>query len=186
VQYAARSVLKRRGAVVSDVIRYAFSDTSLGDVMVAASDKGVVTLEFVEDCSIAEEAINSRFSDATVVSDQAGLSELLSRIKRAVEQPDSGCDIELDLRGTPYQVQVWNLLREIEVGETTSYGALAAKLGTRDARDVTVAISTNPIAILVPCHRVLKKDGSISGYRWGARRKRVLLERERLALRGRK
>jgi AraC family transcriptional regulator of adaptative response/methylated-DNA-[protein]-cysteine methyltransferase len=90
------------------------------------------------------------------------------------------------LRGTPYEIQVWNLLREIAVGETTSYGALAAKLGTRDARDVTVAISTNPIAILVPCHRVLKKNGSISGYRWGVRRKRTLLEREQLALRDRK
>jgi AraC family transcriptional regulator of adaptative response/methylated-DNA-[protein]-cysteine methyltransferase len=89
----------------------------------------------------------------------------------------------LDLRGTPYEIQGWNLLREIAVGETTSYGALAAKLGTRD---VTVAISTNPIAILVPGHRILKKNGSISGYRWGARRKRALLEHERLALHGRK
>ena len=95
-------------------------------------------------------------------------------------------DIALDLRGTPYEIQVWNLLREIAVGETTSYGALAAKLGTRDARDVTVAISTNPVAILVPCHRVIKKDGSISGYRWGVPRKRALLEREQLVLRGRK
>jgi AraC family transcriptional regulator of adaptative response/methylated-DNA-[protein]-cysteine methyltransferase len=123
---------------------------------------------------------------ADVVSDQEGLSLLLSRIRRTVDQPDGGSDIELDLRGTPYEIQVWNLLREIAVGETTSYGALAAKLGTRDARDVTKAISANPIAILVPCHRVLKKDGSISGYRWGVRRKRALLEREQLALRGRK
>jgi AraC family transcriptional regulator of adaptative response/methylated-DNA-[protein]-cysteine methyltransferase len=86
----------------------------------------------------------------------------------------------LDLRGTPYEIEVWNLLREIAVGETTSYGA---KLGTRD---VTVAISTNPIAILVPGHRILKKNGSISGYRWSARRKCALLEHERLALHGRK
>jgi AraC family transcriptional regulator of adaptative response/methylated-DNA-[protein]-cysteine methyltransferase len=170
---------------MSDVIRYAFGKTSLGDVMVAASDKGVVALEFVEDRDVAEELIRSRFMDANVVSDQAGLSLLLSRIRRAVDQPDSGSDIKLDLRGTPYEILVWNLLREIAVGETTSYGALAAKLGTRDARDVTKAISANPIAILVPCHRVLKKNGSISGYRWGARRKRALLERGQLALRGR-
>jgi AraC family transcriptional regulator, regulatory protein of adaptative response / methylated-DNA-[protein]-cysteine methyltransferase len=85
-----------------------------------------------------------------------------------------------------FGVRVWNLLREIAFGETTSYGALAAKLGTCAARDVTTAISTNPIAILVPCHRVLKKDGSICGYRWGVRRKRALLEREQLALHGRK
>ncbi|MDB5604336.1 MAG: cysteine methyltransferase [Bradyrhizobium sp.] len=171
---------------MSDVIRYAFGKTSFGDVLVAASDKGVVALEFVDDSDVAEELFHSRFPGADVVSDQEGLSLLLSRIRRTVDQPDGGSDIELDLRGTPYEIQVWNLLREIAVGETTSYGALAAKLGTRDARDVTKAISANPIAILVPCHRVLKKDGSISGYRWGVRRKRALLEREQLALRGRK
>jgi len=154
--------------------------------MVAASDRGVVALEFVDDRNVTEELLRSRFMDAEVVFDQTGLSLLLSCIRRAVDQPDGGSDIELDLRGTPYEIQVWNLLREIAVGETTSYGALAAKLGTRDARDVTVAISTNPIAILVPCHRVLKKNGSISGYRWGVRRKRTLLEREQLALRDRK
>ena len=103
-----------------------------------------------------------------------------------MDEPQSGAEIELDLRGTPYEIRVWTLLREIAVGETTSYGALAAKLGTRDARDVTAAISSNPVAILVPCHRVLKKGGSISGYRWGMRRKRALLDREQLALRGRK
>ncbi len=171
---------------MSDFIRYAFGKTSLGDVMVAASDRGVVALEFVDDRNVTEELLRSRFMDAEVVFDQTGLSLLLSCIRRAVDQPDGGSDIELDLRGTLYEIQVWNLLREIAVGETTSYGALAAKLGTRDARDVTVAISTNPIAILVPCHRVLKKNGSISGYRWGVRRKRTLLEREQLALRDRK
>jgi len=73
------------------------------------------------------------------------------------------------------------MLREIPAGETTSYGALAAKLGSRDPRDVTAAIANNPIAVIVPCHRVIKKDGSISGYRWGVRRKRLLLAREHQA-----
>jgi AraC family transcriptional regulator, regulatory protein of adaptative response / methylated-DNA-[protein]-cysteine methyltransferase len=130
--------------------------------------------------------IHSPFPDANVVADHAGLSSLLSRIRLAVDQLDTGYDIELDLRGSAYEIQVWKLLREIAVGAITSYGALTAKLGARDARAVTLAISANPIAILVPCHRVLKKNGSISGYRWGVRRKRALLEREQLALRGRK
>jgi AraC family transcriptional regulator of adaptative response/methylated-DNA-[protein]-cysteine methyltransferase len=82
------------------------------------------------------------------------------------------------LRGTPYEVEVWSMLRAIPAGEMTNYGALAAKLGTRDAREVTEAIACNPIAVLVPCHRVIKKDGSISGYRWGVKRKRELLARE--------
>jgi len=171
---------------MSDVIRYAFGKTSLGDVLVATSDKGVVALEFVDDRGVSEELLHSRIPDADVVFDQEGLSSLLSRIRQIVDQPQSGADIELDLRGTPYEIHVWTLLREIAVGEATSYGALAAKLGTRDARDVTAAISSNPVAILVPCHRVLKKGGSISGYRWGVPRKRALLDREQLALRGRK
>ncbi len=116
---------------MSDFIRYAFGKTSLGDVMVAASDRGVVALEFVDDRNVTEELLRSRFMDAKVVFDQTGLSLLLSCIRRVVDQPDGGSDIELDLRGTPYEIQVWNLLREIAVGETTSYGALAAKLGTR-------------------------------------------------------
>ena len=164
---------------MSDVIRYAFGKTSLGDVLVATSDKGVVALEFVDDHGVSEELLRSRISDADFVLDEEALSSLLSRIRQLVDEPQSGVEIELDLRGTPYEIRVWTLLREIAVGETTSYGALAAKLGT-------VAISTNPIAILVPCHRVLKKGGSISGYRWGIRRKRALLDREQLALRGRK
>src|ERR1700682_1512912 len=142
---------------MSDVIRYAFGKTSLGDVLVATSDKGVVALEFVGDRGVSEVFLHPRIPDAAVVFDQEGLSSLLSRIQQIVAQPQSGADIELDLRGTPYEIHVWTLLREIAVGETMSYGALAAKLGTRDARDVTVAMSTNAIAILVPCHRVLKK-----------------------------
>jgi len=101
------------------------------------------------------------------------------RIWSIIHPHDPG--IVLDMRGSDYQKQVWSMLREIPAGETTNYGSLAAKLGTRDAREVTEAIGSNAIAILVPCHRVIKKDGSTSGYRWGVRRKRALLERERQA-----
>src|ERR1700755_60363 len=171
---------------MNDIIRYAFGNTSLGDAMVAVSERGVTALAFIADRETAEKSLQSRFMDAKIVADQAGLSLLLSDISRVVERPGLGSDIVLDLGGTPYEIRVWNLLREIAVGETTSYGALAAKLGTRDARDVTAAISANPVAILVPCHRVIKKDGSISGYRRGVPRKRALLEREQLGLRARK
>jgi AraC family transcriptional regulator, regulatory protein of adaptative response / methylated-DNA-[protein]-cysteine methyltransferase len=169
-----------------EIIRYAFGKTSVGDVMVAVSDRGVVALEFVDDREIAEKSLHSRAPDGEVVADQMRLFLLLARINRIVDWPEDVSDIPLDLIGTSYEIQVWNLLRQIAVGETTSYGALAAKLGTRDARDVTVATSTNPIAILVPCHRVLKKNGSVSGYRWGVHRKRALLEREQSALRRKK
>jgi AraC family transcriptional regulator, regulatory protein of adaptative response / methylated-DNA-[protein]-cysteine methyltransferase len=169
-----------------EIIRYAFGKTSVGDVMVAVSNRGVVALEFVDDREIAEESLRSRDPNAEVVPDQMRLFLLIARINRIVDWPEDVSDIPLDLIGTSYEIEVWNLLRQIAVGETTSYGALAAKLGAPDARDVTVAISKNPIAILIPCPRVLKKNGSISGYRWGVDRKRALLEREKMALCGKK
>ena len=126
-----------------------------------------------------EDALRVRFPEADVIDSQEGLSDFLERVNRAIEEPGFDPAVPLDLRGTPYEVEVWSMLRAIPVGETTNYGALAARLGTRDARDVTEAIACNPIAVLVPCHRVIKKDGSISGYRWGVKRKRELLARER-------
>ena len=117
----------------------------------------------------AKGCFTREFPDADLVFDQEGLSSLLPRIQQIVDQPQNGADIELDLRGTPYEIQVWNFASRHRSRRTTTYGALAAKLGTRDARDVTVAISSNPVAIIgaVSSH-FIKKDGSISGYRWGA------------------
>jgi AraC family transcriptional regulator of adaptative response/methylated-DNA-[protein]-cysteine methyltransferase len=104
---------------------------------------------------------------------------MVGKLEHLVDHPDQDPGIVLHMRGSDYQKQVWTILREVPAGETTNYGSLAANLGTRDARDVTEAISSNTIAVLIPCHRVVKKDGSISGYRWGVRRKRILLQRER-------
>jgi AraC family transcriptional regulator of adaptative response/methylated-DNA-[protein]-cysteine methyltransferase len=162
-----------------EMIRFAWGISSLGDFMVAMSNKGLVALEFSSDRSATEQALRTRFPAADIVDSQQDLSGVLEGVKRAIEEPGFDPAVSLDLRGTSYELEVWSMLRAIPVGETTNYGALAAKLGTRDARDVTEAIAHNPIAVLVPCHRVIKKDGSISGYRWGFRRKRELLARER-------
>jgi AraC family transcriptional regulator of adaptative response/methylated-DNA-[protein]-cysteine methyltransferase len=164
-----------------DIIRFAWGTSSLGDFLVARSDQGLVAVEFAGRRAALEDALRLRFPDAELVADQDGLSEILDQIGQVIEQPEVDLKIPLDLRGTSYQVGVWRMVIDTPMGETTTYGALAAKLGTRDARDVTEAIGANPIAILVPCHRVIKKDGSISGYRWGVRRKRALLDRERAA-----
>jgi AraC family transcriptional regulator of adaptative response/methylated-DNA-[protein]-cysteine methyltransferase len=142
------------------------------------SDKGLVTLEFGSDRSAMEGAQRARFPDADIIDGQEGLAAILDRLSHAIEEPGFDPGVPLDLRGTPYEIGVWEMLREIPAGETTNYGALAAKLGTRDPRDVTAAIANNSVAVLIPCHRVIKKDGSISGYRWGFRRKRELLARE--------
>jgi AraC family transcriptional regulator of adaptative response/methylated-DNA-[protein]-cysteine methyltransferase len=162
-----------------EMIRFAWGISSLGDFMVAMSDKGLVALEFASDHSATEQALHARLPEADVTNSQQDLNDVLEGVRRAIEEPGFDPTIPLDLRGTPYELEVWSMLRAIPVGETTNYGALAAKLGTRDARDVTEAIAHNPIAVLVPCHRVIKKDGAISGYRWGFRRKRDLLARER-------
>jgi len=161
-----------------EVIRFAWGTSSLGDFVAAMSDKGLVALEFSSQHSQTEDALRVRFPDADVIDGQQGCSNVIERVARAIEEPGFDPCVPLDLRGTPYEVEVWSMLRAIPMGKTTSYGALAAKLGTRDARDVTEAIARNPVAVLVPCHRVIKRDGSISGYRWGVKRKRELLGRE--------
>jgi AraC family transcriptional regulator of adaptative response/methylated-DNA-[protein]-cysteine methyltransferase len=161
-----------------DFIRFAWGISSLGDFMVAMSDKGLVALEFGSNRPAMEEALRVRFQEVDVTDSQQELSDVLVKVNRAIEEPGFDPAVPLDLRGTPYEVEVWSMLRAIPAGEMTNYGALAAKLGTRDAREVTEAIASNPIAVLVPCHRVIKKDGSISGYRWGVKRKRELLARE--------
>jgi AraC family transcriptional regulator, regulatory protein of adaptative response / methylated-DNA-[protein]-cysteine methyltransferase len=164
-----------------EVIRFAWGISSLGDFMVAVSDKGLVVLELGSSRGAMEEALRNRFPDAEVVNSQVELVNVLDKITRVIEEPGFDPELPLDMRGTSYEIKVWSMLRALPIGETISYGALAAKLGTRDARDVTKAIASNPIAVLVPCHRVIKKDGSISGYRWGVKRKRELLARERRA-----
>lgn len=162
-----------------ETIRFAWEISSLGDFIVAMSAKGLVALEFSTNRAATEDALRARFPEADIVNSQEDLSDALEGVRRAIEEPGFDPAIALDLRGTPYELEVWSILRAIPPGETTNYGALAAKLGTRDAREVTEAIARNPIAVLVPCHRVIKKDGSISGYRWGFKRKRELLARER-------
>jgi AraC family transcriptional regulator of adaptative response/methylated-DNA-[protein]-cysteine methyltransferase len=162
-----------------EIIRFAWGNSSLGDFMMAMSGKGIVALEFSSKSSAAEDALRVRFPEADVIDSEQELTDVIEKVQRAIEAPGFDPAIPLDLRGTPYEIEVWSMLRAIPVGETTNYGALAAKLGTRDAREVTEAIACNPVAVLVPCHRVVKKDGSISGYRWGVKRKRELLARER-------
>jgi AraC family transcriptional regulator, regulatory protein of adaptative response / methylated-DNA-[protein]-cysteine methyltransferase len=161
-----------------EAIRFARGCNPLGDFIIAMSEKGLVALEFGSDRASVQNALRQRFPGADFIESARELKDVVSKVNRAIENPDFDAAIPLDLRGTPYEVEVWSMLRALPVGETTTYGALADQLGTRDAREVTAAIAANPIAVLVPCHRVIKKDGSISGYRWGVKRKRELLARE--------
>ena len=165
---------------MTEQIRYAWGQSSLGDFIAAISDEGLVTVEFMRRIVGVPAPLRERFPEARVDLDETGLADIVGRLAAVVERPDTDAALRLDMRGTEYEKKVWGILRRIPAGQTVTYGAIAAEMGTpRDARDVTEAIANNPIAILIPCHRVVKKDGSLSGYRWGAGRKRTLLARER-------
>jgi AraC family transcriptional regulator of adaptative response/methylated-DNA-[protein]-cysteine methyltransferase len=164
---------------MAKTIHYASGQSSLGPLVVAISDRGLAMLEFGVLNEAKIQALQSKFPGAPIVEDSAALGEMLSLAAELVDHPESGADLALDLQGSDFELRVWNALRDIPAGTTTSYGAIAARLGSpREAREVAEACAANIVAIAVPCHRVVKKDGSVSGYRWGVARKRTLLARE--------
>jgi AraC family transcriptional regulator of adaptative response/methylated-DNA-[protein]-cysteine methyltransferase len=167
---------------MAKTIRHASGQSSLGPFVVATSDRGLAMLEFGDMNEARTQALRTRFPDAEIVEDPEALGETLGLAAELVDHPESGIDLALDLRGSAFQLRVWDALRQIPTGTTASYGEIAARLGSpREAREVAEACAANILAIAVPCHRVVKKDGSISGYRWGFARKRTLLAREHLA-----
>jgi AraC family transcriptional regulator of adaptative response/methylated-DNA-[protein]-cysteine methyltransferase len=133
----------------------------------------------VEFGEMNEADLLARFPDASLVEDPATLLATLGRLRDLIEHPEGTGDFALDLRGSAFELKVWNALREIPAGATATYGEIAARVESpREAREVGEACAANRLAVVVPCHRIVKKDGSVSGYRWGVRRKRALLERE--------
>ena len=164
---------------MTKTILYATGQSSLGPFVAALSERGLVMVEFGE----ANEAdLRARFPGAEVVEDPAALHETVERLAALIEHPENDADFALDLQGSDFELRVWNALRDIPPGTTATYGEIAARLDRpRAAREVGEACAANRLAIVVPCHRIVKKDGSISGYRWGFRRKRALLEREHRA-----
>lgn len=167
---------------MAKTIRYAAGQSSLGNFVVAASDRGLAMVEFGDMSEAMREGLQARFVDAHIVEDASALREVLGHIAELIDHPEKTTDLALDLQGSEFECRVWNALREIPVGTTMSYGEIAARIGSpREAREVAEACAANILAVVVPCHRVVKKDGSISGYRWGVRRKRALLENEHRA-----
>ena len=163
---------------MANIIRYAFGDSSLGPIVAAVSERGLAFLAF--DAGVAE--LEARFPEADLVEDTAALRETIGRLADLIEHPDGNVGFTLDLQGSDFECRVWKALREIPAGTTATYGEIAGRVGApRQAREVGEACAANKLAVVVPCHRIVKKDGSISGYRWGVRRKRALLEREHRA-----
>jgi AraC family transcriptional regulator, regulatory protein of adaptative response / methylated-DNA-[protein]-cysteine methyltransferase len=168
---------------MTKIIRYAQGDSSLGAFVSALSDRGLVMLEFGDLEGAVLDGLRTRFPEADLIHDRAFMQTALACLGQLIEHPEAKLDLPLDLRGTEFELRVWNALRDIPAGRTVTYGEIAAKIGSpREAREVAEACASNMLAVIVPCHRVVKKDGSISGYRWGFKRKRALIEREHRAL----
>jgi AraC family transcriptional regulator of adaptative response/methylated-DNA-[protein]-cysteine methyltransferase len=152
----------------------------LGRVLVAATARGVCAILLGDDPDQLRGDLQRRFSEATLVAGSQKFKRLVARVLRKVESPASSAHLPLDGRGTAFQQQVWQALAAIPAGSTTNYSALAAKLGCpRSVRAVASAVAANPLAVAIPCHRVVRKSGGLAGYRWGVRRKSRLLARER-------
>lgn len=161
-------------------IRFGIGECSLGSILVAATDKGICAILIGDDPAALAHDLQDRFPKAELVGAEADFEDWMARVIALVEAPEVGLDLPLDVRGTAFQQRVWQALRAIPAGDTVSYSELAARLGSpRMARAIAGACAANPVAIAIPCHRVVRNDGAISGYRWGVERKRTLLEREK-------
>lgn len=160
-------------------IRFTVVPSALGLLLVAATDRGVCRISLGDAAGSLERDLRTEFSAATITPDRGGLTAWVQAIVRHLEGRASHLDLPLDIRATAFQQRVWAALRKIPYGATRSYQAVAQAIGQPSAtRAVARACATNPVAIAIPCHRVVREDGKLGGYRWGIERKRQLLERE--------
>ena len=164
---------------VGALIHFAVGECSLGLVLVARSVRGVCAILLGDDADELKSELQARFPRAEIIGGDAEFEQLVSKVVGFVEAPAVGLDLPLDVRGTSFQRRVWQALRKIPTGSTASYSDIARLIGEPKAvRAVAQACGANPLAVVIPCHRVLRSDGALSGYRWGVERKRMLLERE--------
>jgi AraC family transcriptional regulator of adaptative response/methylated-DNA-[protein]-cysteine methyltransferase len=174
------SAFKSGGAAAH--IKFAVGECSLGSILVARSDKGICAIFLGDDPDALLRDLQDRFPKAHLIGGDAAFELLVAKVVGFVETPALGLDLPLDIQGTAFQLRVWQALCEIPFGETTSYTEIAQRIGRPKAvRAVAGACAANKISVIIPCHRVVKTDGALSGYRWGVERKRALLERERAA-----
>jgi AraC family transcriptional regulator of adaptative response/methylated-DNA-[protein]-cysteine methyltransferase len=160
-------------------IRFAIGECSLGSILVAASERGVCSILIGDDPDLLARDLQDRFPRAHLIGGDTEFEHMVAKVVGFVEAPALGLDLPLDVRGTAFQQRVWQALREIPAGRTVSYSQVANRIGAPKAvRAVGAAIGANPLAVAIPCHRVIRNDGSLCGYRWGVERKRALIERE--------
>ncbi len=160
-------------------IMFALAQCSLGTILVARSEKGVCAISLGDDPALLLRELQDRFPRAELIGGDAAFEQLVAKVVGLIEAPNLGIDLPLDVRGTAFQQRVWQALRKIPAGQTASYSQIAEAIGSpRSVRAVAGACAANALAIAIPCHRVVRSDGGISGYRWGVARKEALLARE--------
>jgi AraC family transcriptional regulator of adaptative response/methylated-DNA-[protein]-cysteine methyltransferase len=178
-QLGMRPAEYREGGLHAE-IRFAIGQCSLGAILVARSARGVCAIHLGDDPEALVRDLEDRFPHATLIGGDADFEVLVAQVVGLVEAPGLGTDLPLDVRGTAFQQRVWRALREIPAGTTATYTDIARRIGAPAAvRAVARACAANPLAVAIPCHRVVRTDGGLSGYRWGIERKRALLGRER-------
>lgn len=164
------------------LIRFAIGQCTLGAILVAATDKGVCAILLGDDAQVLARDLQDRFPKAALIGGDKAFEDVVASVIGFVEAPGIGLDLPLDMQGTAFQERVWQALRTIPAGTTASYAEIAERIGApKSMRAVAQACGANKIAVAIPCHRVVRTDGDISGYRWGVERKRNLLEREKKA-----
>ena len=168
-----------RAGGANEVLHFAVGQCSLGAILVASSTTGVAAIALGDDPAALVRELEDRFPAARLVGGDPGYEQLVAQVVGLVEAPAHGLALPLDVRGTAFQQRVWQALRRIPPGQTATYSDIAAAIGApRAVRAVAGACAANPLAVAIPCHRVVRRDGDLSGYRWGVQRKRELLARE--------
>lgn len=168
-----------RGGGAHTTIRFAVGQCALGAILVAASDHGVCAILLGDDPDALIGDLQARFPRARLLGGDSDFERLVARVVGFVETPARGLDLPLDIRGTAFQQRVWQALQAMPAGQTITYAQLAQRIGApRGARAVAAACAANALAVAIPCHRVVRSDGGLAGYRWGVARKKALLERE--------
>ncbi|GGC91772.1 bifunctional DNA-binding transcriptional regulator/O6-methylguanine-DNA methyltransferase Ada [Chelatococcus reniformis] len=168
-----------RAGGTGEEIRFAVGECSLGSILVAATAAGVCAILLGDEPDDLVRDLQDRFPRAAFIGGDAAFEALVARVVGFVEAPALGLDLPLDVRGTAFQKRVWDALRRVPAGATTTYAEIARAIGAPAAvRAVAGACAANPVAVAIPCHRVIRTDGALSGYRWGAERKSALLKRE--------
>jgi AraC family transcriptional regulator of adaptative response/methylated-DNA-[protein]-cysteine methyltransferase len=160
-------------------IQYTTGNSSLGSVLIAGTESGVCAILLGDHPQELIDELGSWYPDSTLSRSDLVFEQLVSRVIDSIEKPGKGPDLLLDIRGTVFQQRVWQAIREIPAGHTATYSDIAEQVGAPGAvRAVAGACAANTLAVAIPCHRVVRRDGNLAGYRWGVERKRALLQRE--------